>query len=157
MPLPPKRLCGCYTPGWRRAVKVYPPINTSAFSFSRCFFSFQICSYFPPSVMKVEWPIQRLHRARIWEHKTQSNGFTFAVAKGTPFSQKLSWGHWISTHPWSLWASSLIWRTSTNQGVLGEPGAGAHTLSSSDSWTTGRNGWPLRIPLWNKSKPTWLT
>lgn len=68
--------------------------------------------------MKVEWPIQSLHRARIWEHKTQSNGFTLAVAKGTPFSQKLSWGRWISTHPWSLWASSLIWRTSTNQGVL---------------------------------------
>lgn len=99
--------------------KSVPAHQHISFQFFKVFFFFfQICTYFPPSVMKVEWPIQSVHRARMWGHKAQSSGLALAVAKGTPLSQKLNWGHWISTHTWSLWASSLIWRASTDQGAL---------------------------------------
>lgn len=79
--------------------KSVPAHQHISFQFFKVFcFFFQICSYFPPSVIKVEWPIQSLHWARMCGHQARSSGLALAVAKGTPLSQKLNWGRWISTH-----------------------------------------------------------
>ena len=121
------------------------------------FFFFQICSYFPPSVIKVEWPIQSLHRARMCGHQAQVKWLSSCCSQRNPIKPKAqlraldkhTHGAW-ERRPWSEEAAQI-------RRCSGEPGAGAHTLSGSISWPTGRNGWPLRIPLWNKRKPTWLT
>lgn len=121
------------------------------------FFFFQICSYFPPSVIKVEWPIQSLHRARMWGHQAQSSGLALAVAKGTPLSQKLNWGLWISTHTRSLGVSSLISRASVNQGMLrGAWSRSTHSLAASHGPQEGMDGLSEFHSGTNANQRDWL-
>lgn len=55
-------------------------------------FLFQICSYFPQNVRKVDFFffLQSLLGARRRAHNTQSHGFALALGEGALLSQKLS-------------------------------------------------------------------